>query len=152
MGVKIFKTQYLNNWWNLRITTCRNVCAHSLDLILSTALWPRSNRPTTHVILRQEMLVQFWMWKVGRQTWSTCESLMNVFLACFLERSRGHSPRSCCYNFQLCWQIVCGDEEDQWCSSGNPTALGCPAERRSETRRRWQNIKSLGFRNGGSRP
>lgn len=39
--------------------TRRKVCAQSLERILTTALSPRSKRPTKHVILRQEMLVQF---------------------------------------------------------------------------------------------
>lgn len=39
--------------------TRRKVCAQSLERILTTALSPRSRRPTRHMILRQEMLVQF---------------------------------------------------------------------------------------------
>lgn len=67
--------------------TWRKVCAHSLDRILITALWPRSNRPTTHMILRQEMLVQFCVGNEERKTSSSWESLMNM---CFFPLGNAH--------------------------------------------------------------
>lgn len=125
----------LNNSMTLsaKPPTCRNVCAHSLDRTLTTALWPRPNRPTTQAILRHEMLVQF-LERKGT-TWGR-GSLTIVSPG--ETRVRG-SPRSCRCNSLHFWRLVCGDEEEEeeeegrCCSSRNPTTLACPAEWRSDT-------------------